>query len=144
MQRVVSLFPFPLVSMVWLALAPGCAMDAEEGLDDELAAEAPDEAIDEAPAEPAEEVDVEAAAEEDLAAEAEASAIKGDDNESEARENGDWCHAKCSFADIVYAGPNVTRNCHGWGHIVCHNRSSELVNAYWCAPLQCRIDAILQ
>ncbi len=102
--------------------------------------------VDESAPEPAVEADLEAipVEEDDAAAEAAAAAAKGDGNESEARENGDWCHAKCGFADIVYAGPNVTTNCHGWGHIVCHHRSSELVNAYWCAPLQCRIDAILQ
>jgi hypothetical protein len=136
-----------LLSMAWLALVPGCAMDAEEGLDDELVAAGPDEVVDKSVSEPAlEEDDVEAipVEEDDAAAEAEALATKGGGAESEARANGDWCHAKCSFADIVYAGPNVTKNCHNWGHIVCHNRSSELVNAYWCAPLQCRIDAILQ
>lgn len=121
MRRVVSLIPVSLFSMVWLALAPGCAMDEEGGPEDELAEEVP----------------------EDVPPEEEGAASKGDGT-SMARENGDWCHARCSFANIVYAGPNVTRNCHDWGHIVCHNRSSELVNAYWCAPLQCRIDAILQ
>ncbi len=147
MRRVVSLVPLSLLSMAWLALAPGCAMDAEEGLEDELtAAEAPDEAVDESAPEAAVGDDVEAAAaeEDDAAAEAEAAATKGDGNESEARENGDWCHARCNQANIVYAGPDVTRNCHDWGHTVCHHRFAELDNAWWCAPLHCRIDLILQ
>jgi hypothetical protein len=146
MRRVVSLVSLSLLSMAWLALVPGCAMDAQEGSEDELVAAEPDEALDESAPEPVAEDELAAipVEEDDASAEAEALASKGDGVESQARENGDWCHAKCSFADIVYAGPNVTRNCHDWGHIVCHNRSSELVNAYWCAPLQCRIDAILQ
>ena len=47
--------------------------------------------------------------------------------------NGDWCFAQCSDG-VIYAGPNVTKNCDSWALTVCGNRGRQLRDAYWCSP----------